>query len=470
MKRHQLITLIAMIALCALASHGSPPVAGAQSTVYWVWGSSVSTYDVGTGTAVCTGSVIFSCSGQTRSGLPGQWTYGGPIMNVGQPPVDVVGFRFKLAIASPDTQTDDILLSEASGYNSIFAGTSAHYADRSSGRYFCVTDGTASAAALSLDGIDCDDWNSQWDVTYDANADMWLAVYAGHAQVTAYSFTLDEFAFISESEPPPPGPEPPPPPDPEDIFNDGGTIVPITSGLPGGVCYTCNQPTTINPFAWIAWLGCLLVNLFSCWLYVWLLGIVNSVLGVVNNFLSFAYWFALVYQVVLSWFGDTINAVLGWFGGQVTAFANGLTGLGFGLIQNLLNSPFIQAVWAAAGWLSMVWSVVQAFINQILLLIGDLFNGLIDLIELIWTLITSLQDAFSTPAYAFDDLVPSGGSLTDDGINNTKIGALLATGLMMGDVVFAEPALQVILNIVIGGIAFGIILWTIKLWHQIIPN
>jgi hypothetical protein len=145
----------------------------------------------------------------------------------------------------------------------------------------------------------------------------------------------------------------------------GGTIYPSWTGA-GAYCTTCPTPNSMLAIGtWIAWLGCVLANLFFCWLaswisslaalvssmFVWAAGGLNSLISLINSGwgLLLSIWSLAV---------GAIEAVWGWFA-LFMAWLGGIVGNAALWVWDILSSIFgfylpttVARLWVGAQWLA----------------------------------------------------------------------------------------------------------------------
>ncbi|MCA9979324.1 MAG: hypothetical protein KDD89_00760 [Anaerolineales bacterium] len=190
----------------------------------------------------------------------------------------------------------------------------------------------------------------------------------------------------------------------------------------GAYCQTCPLPSSILQVgAWIGWLGCVLTNLFFCWLETWLANLYNAI-GASLAWLAYA-WNALVNiiealwalaMVVWNYLAGYIEGIWGWF----TTFMSWLVviieaaaGWAVGVLANLwtvyipgaLEAIWSGAVWVAEGALAVVgwlWSIVLAVAWWLVDRFWDVVSYLDPLALLVWFLqLPFIQTVLNTLDY-----------------------------------------------------------------------
>lgn len=285
-------------------------------------------------------------------------------------------------------------------------------------------------------------------------------------------------------------------------------------------CWQCIRPVNWLSFGeWISWLFCHIRNLFFCHLYHWLLMINNWVVGIFSNLLSFLQWLpgafngfsgfaAQMWNWLLSWIAGRWNNVVDfvnwlpsavnwvgawlaniwnaaweWIGGLWGRITTGFVNYLRLLFVNLLNSSLVQTVYQFILGLGYAWDffmgMVQFFINTA----RNLFLALVQVVVLFWDLVNAIRLAFFTTAYEWDfmDLdisqvsreaamedmqsrSPESGFWTD-----TQIMYIFLLGVATGDSILGYFGMGYIQWLIIGAMAFGLVLWTLRKWDVILP-
>lgn len=261
-----------------------------------------------------------------------------------------------------------------------------------------------------------------------------------------------------------PGPAPTwPPPIPLPDPGGGGIPAPIVGT--GGECLDCTPPTNfLSLVSWIAWLGCLIANLFTCNLYYWLLDVINTIYGVFQWVASFVAWLPGIWQAGLSWLGSIIDAVTNGLGNFLNGLWEAAKTWFYSVVGNVLNSPFVQTVWGYISNAGVWWDVIKGFIAGAFDLLGRVFSQIVDAIVLIFDLIDAVISAFGQPPPEIVDVF----GMT----NEETIMVIVLLGLSGGDAVFAAFAGNVmdwLTPITLGLMTIGVIAWTLKTLQDILP-
>ncbi len=235
--------------------------------------------------------------------------------------------------------------------------------------------------------------------------------------------------------------------DPGDGQDTGGIPGPI--GGAGTVCYVCNLPATLgwtDLAYWIAWLGCVIRNMFSCSLRVWLLIVGNWINGQIQMGLAWLRWIPL-----------TVQQGANWFAGQVV--------------------PAMRAVTIIYDASSSFWDLLIAIVALIATLIATVSGIAIRLISLVIGIVVGVRDAFAAPPYQFTELGsggqgggigPSAPALSQAGPNYDKMVWLFLIGAAWLDQAFTIEGLAQVLVLIMGGVALLLAIWTINFWREII--
>lgn len=190
----------------------------------------------------------------------------------------------------------------------------------------------------------------------------------------------------------------------------------------GAYCTTCPLPSSLIQIgAWVGWLGCILTNLFFCWLETWMANLYNAI-GASLAWLAYA-WNSLVTiiealwnqaMVVWGFLASYIEGIWGWFTTFMTwlvAIMETVVNWWLGVLGNLWNtyipgltqSFFNGVVWAtnaaisAVGW---VWSIVLVVAAWLVDRFWDLVSYIDPLALLIWFLkLPFIQSILSVLSY-----------------------------------------------------------------------
>lgn len=225
----------------------------------------------------------------------------------------------------------------------------------------------------------------------------------------------------------------------------GGIPAPIEGA--GTICYRCFPPSDASSYAvsyWIAWLGCVLRNMFSCSLRVWLLVLGNWTNGVVQILLAFAIWVPATTQQGVDWFAGTIVPAIR-SSINVTVYDNGTN------IWDLL----VAIVQLIGGIVSLVASL--------LLRVADLVAGTV----------LALREAFGSTApegLTFLGFDPANG-LEPPLLSNGPSDGLRFYGFwiwlaVVDQLVVANEYVTIILLLVTGAVGLSVLFWTLSWWQD----
>lgn len=226
---------------------------------------------------------------------------------------------------------------------------------------------------------------------------------------------------------------------PDEFYTDPIGDIPGPIGSAGAVCYQCTTPNSLSSGAvsyWIAWLGCVIRNMFSCSLRVWLLIIGNWIRALVNQGVA---WIA--------WWPNTLASA-------------------YGQLQTLS--------WFAARTGTNFFDLLIAVVE----LIGNLISSLADLaigvVRLITSMIQLIPNALESPPIGFSfngtEYGGEGGVLpfvAGDGPSNDKIVYLFFSGIALVDTqVFTNEYVNVGLFVLLGAASLLAIFWAIRQWAE----
>lgn len=188
-----------------------------------------------------------------------------------------------------------------------------------------------------------------------------------------------------------------------------GSIVnyPAWSGS-GAYCKTCPVPSSLLQIgAWLGWLGCVLTNLFFCWLETWLANIFN-IIGAFAGWMAVA-WNALmtvfesVWALFLMVWEHVVNFMISSFW-QFANFVVWATNIVLTVIEYITNqitysrdvytTELVNAFWGGTYWIAQailngvawLWSVILTFSSWLVDRFWDVVSYLDPLALLVWFL------------------------------------------------------------------------------------
>lgn len=252
-------------------------------------------------------------------------------------------------------------------------------------------------------------------------------------------------------------------------------------------CWNCQLPTNFFDIGrWITWLVCQVRNLFFCHLYSWILALANLVIGVFSNLFSFLSWLAGLPNTALDWLGDVWQNVVTWVGSAWqgiwtwagTVFGNLLTSVRVffhSLIQRLLEIDLVRVVYRFLEFQGILVQVFYRLLLWIVHLVEVLLTAIFTFVLVLWDLAVATFEALTTPAYDWS-MVPGAspdggflpGDLGGDGPTPQKILWLFLLGLGTFDATLGDLGIAPFQFVVIGLMAFGLVMWTFKKWDQIL--
>lgn len=258
-------------------------------------------------------------------------------------------------------------------------------------------------------------------------------------------------------------------------------------------CWDCDVTLAIailNPLnfgGWINWLACQLRNLFFCHLYNWILALANLIYGLFNNLFSFLGWLAGLPNLALSWLGgiwqDAITWVGGawqtiwaWFGNVWSNLALGIRVFFHSLVQAFLNTPIVQFLYGVLSRIELILEFGAALFDWFVDMLQTVAEGMIAFVLLLVDLALAVTQAFINPAYDWT-LIPGAnpdggflpGDLGGDGATPQKILWLIILGMATIDASLGDLNIAAVQYPIIGLMAIGLVLWTLKKWEFILP-
>lgn len=238
--------------------------------------------------------------------------------------------------------------------------------------------------------------------------------------------------------------------------------IPIPIGGAGTVCYECRFPQNgiFSEPAWaIAWLGCVIRNMFSCSLRVWLYEIVNVLRA------------TLVYLYVWgNWQSSTVQGGANWLAGGYSQVANYLSATS-SQIQITISTGASQGT----SWLDMLYLFVELLgilLNVVLGILRLLFYALNILLQIVFGLFSILYNALDVPAYTIADfnggVEPTAG-LGGYGATNSKIYLGIMWGFQSIDNLFVAMGFGPLFSFAIGILGISVFRGMIRQWQSITP-
>ncbi len=240
------------------------------------------------------------------------------------------------------------------------------------------------------------------------------------------------------------------------------------SGPAGTVCYHCATPSPASPVQlWLAWLGCVLRNMFSCSLRVWLFEIANALRGMMASI-----------NMAVNWANGNFQRGVNW---QMTQF-NGLIDLAVQAYNRL--AAFMAAVpqqitvivYTVIGemeggidWLQLIFEIVKFLFDLLIVLLRQLYNGLLALIELIISSIKSVQISFTAPAFTIEEFVDWGAPDGTDLIPGATTAAAMHwffLALATVDVTISDIGLWPVIYTAMGVLGIGMVFWFVSQWKD----
>jgi hypothetical protein len=231
-------------------------------------------------------------------------------------------------------------------------------------------------------------------------------------------------------------------------YPDSAGCVVVPTGGAGDSCYFCAMPTHNYLYVsyWLAWLACIIRNLFSCSLRVWLLVVGNWSLGLLQVFLAFFVWVPATVQGAADWIAGEI----------VPAIMSAVTG-----VDN-------------TGTTTSLWDVLLALIDLLQGIVASVSNLMLGIVNLISTVVGALRDAFAAAPHQLefgpgDITEPDAGDLAATGQNDSKILYIVFLGLgVLDSVVFGNANLVPFLTVVLAGVGLMVALWTLRYWKNFV--
>lgn len=234
---------------------------------------------------------------------------------------------------------------------------------------------------------------------------------------------------------------------------DTGECYPvINTSSTSDSCFDCIQPSSTDQLYvsyWVAWLGCLLHNLFMCHLRIWLLVLGNWTLGVIRYLSAFFDYIPSTWSVVTTWAYNTVQDGVDWFAEEIMIL--------------LLDA---MAGIAGGGTGTNFWDLLIALIDLIKDLIGAVSDMMLGLFNLFYGILTAIRISFATaPAYIEIEGVtsPNAAQLAAPGPNVDKMVYMLFAGFNLADTyLFGSSYVQLAVTISLAAMSFTAFLWSMR--------
>lgn len=271
-----------------------------------------------------------------------------------------------------------------------------------------------------------------------------------------------------------PTPTPSPTPQPDDF-----PVPDDETGGSGTRCYLCPRPTDfLDIGGWLAWLGCLIKNLFSCSLRIWFINLGNWIGGVLANMTNYLAWFMDAAGKAIAWAFSVLGGWYGYLSKIVSYLFDGLVAVPEKMLTYFLQSGFVQSLWNFVTNTISRMEGLSLLIDAATEAVQRMASALIEFLEMIRDLFLAVRDSFAEEAYTIT-IVTSEGSVEEilpsqlyaDGPNMTKVLWMFLASISAVDhlVGLYDPYLQMILLLSVGTMAVGTVFWTLHHWRDILP-
>lgn len=240
------------------------------------------------------------------------------------------------------------------------------------------------------------------------------------------------------------------------------------TGPAGSTCYYCAIPDGAASFGvWIAYLACVLRNMFSCSLRVWLFDLSNSLRGIMATLI-----------MVVNWTNTTAVNGVAWSQSRYTGFLNYLLSFWSAYGSYVSTAPrqvvvvvntTIQQVDEGIDWLSIIIEIIQVLFGLFVSLLHLMYEGSLGLINLIIYAIRNLQTALSAPPFDlvrdFANPSPQDGMMYPNATTDNAI-ARLIMAMAVIDVSITDYHAWPALYTVAGLVGITTIIWIIRQWKD----
>lgn len=275
---------------------------------------------------------------------------------------------------------------------------------------------------------------------------------------------------------PTPDPSATPPPttgdDPTCIFEPNNpACLPVPTGPAGGTCYQCTAPRRLSASAvsyWIAWLACVIRNLFSCSLRVWLYDITNNTTALVRVFIGFINWGNGNLQDGVNWAGMIANGFVGFIHDMYVNLANFLAATPQQL--TIVLNTVVGTASSGLDWLSIIWLILQILFSLFIQFLTMMYMGILNMLGMVINAVRGLQIAVTAPAFELDLVLGDTEPITPNGEPGTgQAMQLLIWGLIISDSAITDYGLWPFLYVLAGLFGIITIIWVFRQWHDILP-
>lgn len=236
------------------------------------------------------------------------------------------------------------------------------------------------------------------------------------------------------------------------LYPDSSYCLPIPVTTGGTTCYYCQRPFSADAIAvsyWLAWLACIIRNLFVCDLRIWLLVVGNWTNGVVQIGLAF-----------LAYLPNTFQGGVDWIASQVVP--------GISIVSTASTNGW-DVLLALVQALQDIITTMLSMLSSVIAILGILIQALSDMLFMIVSLILNLswavRDAFAVAPYTSGITTPDSGDLALAGPNESKVFyfVLLAIGTVDAAIAYVDEYIIVAL----GGASLLAAYWTIQKWQDL---
>lgn len=202
----------------------------------------------------------------------------------------------------------------------------------------------------------------------------------------------------------------------------------------------------------------------------------NGATWAYETFQNVVNWLLYIIRSFLEWAAGIVQGWWGWITAFISELWEAIKAFPARLLRAILESDFIQMIWAWFHMLQAVWDAVRVLVDAFIQMLIDLYHALARFLEMLIGMFGSLRDAFAADPYEIVIQTSAGevssidaGALAAPGPNATKILWMFLAGLSAIDWFVGEFGLGMVLMMVVGSLAIGVILWTLRLWHDILP-
>ena len=257
-------------------------------------------------------------------------------------------------------------------------------------------------------------------------------------------------------------------------------------------CQSCNVPQSWTNFGrWVAWLECMIANMFSRWLVEWINGVIYAV-NMVNNAVILSYNGTLAQlRDIGNWMGATVGGGVDYVQARTAALGARLDNLGYIVMSFGGGVTYITEESGTNYWDVLV--SIFSFMSNVVDLFSGLITGAFDLLITMLDLVTDmlnlvvmlvsglLSGLFGGGGGADTDLIAqtldmdslncsAGGVWAGDGDSKGKFACILMLMINLVNDTIATTTLRYIVPVGVGIIALLVGVFVLQMSDRMVPT